>query len=73
MQSMGKIILVGGVILVVIGLILWLFGDKMGWLGNLPGDIKIRKENFSFYFPVVTMILVSLVLSLLWWVIKKFF
>lgn len=73
MQNIGKYIIIIGIILIVAGLIIWLFGDKLNWFGNLPGDIKVKKENFSFYFPLTSMILISVVLSLIIWVIRKIF
>jgi H+/Cl- antiporter ClcA len=68
----GKYIFFFGIILAIAGGILWLFGNKFSWFGNLPGDVKVEKENFKFYFPVTTMILASIVLSLLLWVVRKF-
>ena len=59
----GKWIIVAGVIIVVIGIIIYFFHDKLNWLGKLPGDIRVEKENFSFYFPITTMIIVSIVLT----------
>jgi len=58
-----------GVILIVVGLI-WPWLARLGF-GRLPGDIVIERENFRFYFPVTTMILVSLVLSLIFWLFRK--
>jgi H+/Cl- antiporter ClcA len=72
MQNIGKIIVIAGIILVVAGIIIWLLGDKLNWLGNLPGDIKIKRDNFSFYMPLASMILISLVVSLIIWLIRKF-
>ncbi|MGD0711840.1 MAG: DUF2905 domain-containing protein [Bacteroidales bacterium] len=72
MQSIGKIIVIAGIIIIVIGLIIWLFGDKFNWLGNLPGDIKIKRDNFSFYMPLASTILISMVLSLIIWLVRKF-
>ncbi len=72
MQNTGKTIVIIGIIVIIIGIIIWLFGDKLNWFGNLPGDIKIKKENFSFYFPITTMILLSAVLSLIIWLVRKF-
>lgn len=69
---MGKILMAGGAILVVIGFIVWLGGDKFKWFGRLPGDIRIRRPGFSFYMPVSTMILLSLLLSGLIWLVRKF-
>ena len=71
-ESAGKyMILIGGVILVA-GLLVYFFGDKWQWIGRLPGDIRIEKENTRFYFPVTTMILFSLVLTIILQLIKKF-
>jgi hypothetical protein len=58
-----------GVILIVVGLI-WPWLARLGF-GRLPGDIVIERENFRFYFPITTMILVSLVLSLIFWLFRK--
>jgi len=73
MQQTGKILIVAGIILVIAGLIIYFAGNKLTWLGHLPGDIRIEKENVRFYFPVTTMILVSLILSLILYLIRKFF
>ena len=73
MQPYGKYIVIIGVIIVVIGLLVWLAGDKLNWLGNLPGDIRVERRNFRFYMPITTMILLSVLLSLLLWVIRRFF
>jgi hypothetical protein len=71
MENIGKLIFGVGVILVLVGLVIWLFSDKLGWLGNLPGDIKIERPGFSLYFPIATMLLISLLLSLVMWLIGK--
>lgn len=71
MENIGKLILSIGVVLVVVGLVLWLFGDRLGWLGNLPGDIKIERPGFSFYMPITTMLIVSLGISFLLWLFGK--
>lgn len=73
MQPLGKYIIGFGIIVILLGLILYFFGDKLNWLGRLPGDIRIEKENFKFYMPITTMILISLALTLLVNIIKKFF
>jgi len=65
MPQLGKTIILIGIIVLIIGVIIYLFGDKFTWVGNLPGDIRIKKPNFTFYFPITTMILVSIILSLL--------
>jgi hypothetical protein len=71
MQQAGKYIIILGVVIVIIGLIVLLFGNKLSWFGNLPGDISIKKENFRFYFPVTSMIIISVVLSFLLWIFSK--
>ncbi|MEO6730846.1 MAG: DUF2905 domain-containing protein [Ferruginibacter sp.] len=68
----GKWFIIIGIILVVAGVIIYFFHDKLNWIGRLPGDIRIEKENFRFYFPFVSMILISLVLTVVINVIKKF-
>ncbi len=72
MQQLGKILIYAGLILILIGAIIWLFHDKLGWFGHLPGDIRIKKENYSFYFPITTMIILSVIISLIIWLISKF-
>ena len=71
-SGLGKYIMIIGLCLLVVGVIIYFFHDKLNWIGNLPGDIKVKKENFSFYFPITTMILFSLVLSLVIYLIRKF-
>ncbi|MGH2643691.1 MAG: DUF2905 domain-containing protein [Chitinophagaceae bacterium] len=72
MKEIGKFLMIGGVILLLIGFIVWIGGDKLKWFGNLPGDVRIKKQGFSFYMPVVSMILLSIFLSFIIWVIRKF-
>jgi H+/Cl- antiporter ClcA len=64
-QQTGKYIIGIGAIIVVAGLLVYFFHDKLHWLGRLPGDIRVERENFRFYFPLTTMILLSLLLTLL--------
>jgi uncharacterized membrane protein len=71
--QIGKYIIIAGVIVIIVGVIIYFFGDKLGWLGRLPGDIRIEKENVKVYFPITTMIVISIVLTLLVNMIKKFF
>ncbi len=68
----GKYIIYIGIFIVVIGTIVYFFGDKLHWIGRLPGDIRIEKTNFRFYFPITTMILASIVITFLVYLIKKF-
>jgi len=73
MEQFGKILVLLGAITLVVGAILWFAGGKLDWFGSLPGDIKIKRENFSFYAPITSMILVSILLSAILWLIRKFF
>lgn len=63
MNPVAKLLIIGGAVLIVIGL-LWQWGGRFLPLGRLPGDIVVEKENVKFYFPVVTCIVISIVLSL---------
>ncbi|MCB1140271.1 MAG: DUF2905 domain-containing protein [Leptospiraceae bacterium] len=76
MTEMAKMMMILGAILLGLGLLLY-FGSRMdgsllSWFGKLPGDIRIKKENFSFYFPLTTSILVSVVLSLILYLVSRF-
>ena len=64
MPELGKLLIVFGVTLVVLGLALW-SGFGASWLGRLPGDIRIERSNCTFYFPIVTCIIISVVLSII--------
>ena len=66
MQEIGKGIIIFGAILIAVGLILTFF-NKIPFLGRLPGDIYVHRKNFTFYFPVTTSILISVLLSLIFW------
>lgn len=70
MGPLGKILILLGVFMILIGLFL-LLGEKIPWVGRLPGDIIIRKKNFTFYFPIVTSILISIILTLLFALFRK--
>ena len=61
----GKLILMLGLVLVVLGLVLGFAPGLLGWFGHLPGDIRIERENGTFIFPVTSMIIVSVVLTIL--------
>lgn len=61
----GKWIIVAGAAIVILGAVVYFWSDKLHWIGNLPGDIRIERENFKFYFPITTMILVSLLINLI--------
>ncbi|HYO21813.1 MAG TPA: DUF2905 domain-containing protein [Flavisolibacter sp.] len=64
-QNTGKYIIVFGGLIILIGLVVYFFGDKLGWIGRLPGDIRIEKENFRFYFPIITMVLFSILITVI--------
>jgi hypothetical protein len=67
---LGKMLILLGVFIILVGLFL-LFGEKIRWVGRLPGDIIIRRKNFTFYFPIVTSILISIILTLLFMLFRK--
>ncbi|RMF46709.1 MAG: DUF2905 domain-containing protein [Deltaproteobacteria bacterium] len=66
----GKLLMIAGGLLVAAGLLL-LLADKIPGLGRLPGDIRIERENFSFYFPLGTCLLLSALLSLVFWLFRR--
>jgi hypothetical protein len=68
--SLGKLLILLGVFIILMGLLL-MAGDKIPWIGKLPGDILIKKEKFTFYFPLTTSILISIVLTLLFTLFRK--
>ena len=72
-QQTGKYLLIAGVIIVAAGILVYFFHDYFKWMGRLPGDFRIEKENFRIYFPLATMIILSLVITLLINIFKRFF
>ena len=64
MQEIGKLLAIFGGLILLLGLALW-SGFGAGWLGRLPGDIRIEREHSAFYFPIVTCIIISIALSLI--------
>jgi hypothetical protein len=64
-MAIGKLLLFIGLLIAMIGVILTWAPGLLGWFGHLPGDIRIVRENGSFYFPITSMIIVSIVLTLL--------
>ena len=69
-NGLGKTLIVAGLLLVAVGLVLN-FGGKLNFIGKLPGDIRIERDNFSFFFPLGTCLLVSLLLSLVFWLFRR--
>ena len=68
--ALGKMLVLLGVFIILIGLLL-MVGDKIPWIGRLPGDIVIKKEKFTFYFPLTTSILISLLITLFFALFRK--
>ncbi|MBN2544888.1 MAG: DUF2905 domain-containing protein [Spirochaetes bacterium] len=72
MNNIAKLFIISGIIFILIGFFLFFIKKLPFNLGRLPGDITIKKENFTFYFPIVTSIILSIILSLIFWIISKF-
>lgn len=70
MSDLARVLIIIGGLLVLVGLAL-LLALKLPWLGRLPGDLIIKRENFTFYFPLGTCILVSVILSLIFWLLRR--
>ncbi len=70
MQAIAKTLIIFGVILIGVGVLLN-FANRIPFIGKLPGDILIQKKNFTFYFPVATSILISIILSLVFWLLSR--
>jgi hypothetical protein len=70
MPELGRLLLVVGAVIVVLGLVLT-FAGRIPWLGRMPGDIVYRRGNFTFYFPLATSILLSIVLTAILWLIRR--
>lgn len=68
-SAVGRALIVAGAVVLVLGLILT-FTSRLPWLGRLPGDILIRRGNATFYFPLVTCLLLSLVLTIVFWLFR---
>jgi hypothetical protein len=73
MEHIGRILIIIGIILVIAGGIIYFAGNKLTWLGHLPGDINIVRENIRIFIPITTMVLISVVLSLIMYLIRKLF
>ncbi len=70
MAEFGKILISIGLLLAILGAI-FTFGNKLPFVGRLPGDIAIERKNYSFYFPVATCIVISIVMSFILWLFNK--
>ena len=73
MQVLGKIIIFVGLILILLGVIIFVLGNKISFFGNLPGDIRIEKNNYKIYFPITSLLLFSIFINFLIYLIKKIF
>jgi hypothetical protein len=72
MNSLGKLLIITGLFIAMLGVGFIVFSRlKVPFLGRLPGDILIRRENFTFYFPLATSIIISITLSLIFYIISK--
>jgi len=71
MGNIAKLLISIGVLFIIMGLFTWLFGGLFSWFGKLPGDIRIQSGNFSFYAPITSMIIISLILNLLLYIFSK--
>lgn len=69
MNEIGKVLVAVGIALVIVGALLWLGFGK--WLGKLPGDVNYTRGNFSFHFPIVTCVVVSIVLTIILWLFQR--
>jgi hypothetical protein len=71
LNPLGKILVIAGLFIVLVGVI-FIFTDKLPMIGKLPGDIVVKKKNFTFYFPLTTLIILNLVLWFFFWLFGKF-
>ena len=70
MTDLGKLLIVFGGLIAVVGVVL-LLGEKLPWVGRLPGDIYLKRDHFTFYFPLTTCLVISAVLSLLFFLFRR--
>jgi hypothetical protein len=69
-NEIGKLLVIVGISIAILGALLW-SGIGKNWLGRLPGDINYSRDNFSFHFPIVTCLILSAILTLLFWLLRK--
>lgn len=70
MAGLGKALIAMGLLVVLVGVVLVLAG-RLPWLGNLPGDISIQRERYSFYFPITTSVIISIIISLVLYFFRR--
>ena len=64
-NQLGKYLILIGAVILVLGIFIYFFGGNLKWLGHLPGDIRVERDNFRFYFPLTTLILINLIIFLI--------
>jgi Protein of unknown function (DUF2905) len=69
-MGMGRMLIIAGAVLILAGLVITLGGRFFG-VGRLPGDIVVRRQNFTFYFPIVTSLLLSVLLTIVFWLFSR--
>jgi uncharacterized protein HemY len=69
-DGFGKALIYLGIVLIVVGLI-FLAGGRIPWLGNLPGDIYIQRERFTFFFPLTTCLIISVIITLVLYLFRR--
>ena len=69
-QSLGRLLIIAGAVMMIAGLVLY-FSPRLPFIWKLPGDILVQKKNFTFYFPLATSILISVVVTLLLWIFGR--
>jgi hypothetical protein len=72
LSAIGKTLILIGIGIIIVGGLLWLF-SRIPFAGKLPGDISIKKENFSFYFPLTTCIIISIIITIILNIVLRFF
>jgi hypothetical protein len=70
MNEIGKLLVIVGLLIAAVGVMLW-SGIGRGWMGRLPGDIQYSRGNAHFYFPIVTCLILSALLTLIMWLLRK--
>jgi formate hydrogenlyase subunit 3/multisubunit Na+/H+ antiporter MnhD subunit len=70
MPEIGRTLIILGIVIIVLG-VLFTFGGKIPWLGHLPGDLHLERGRFSFYFPITTCIVISVVISLVLYLFRR--
>lgn len=72
-KTIGILLIMMALIIALVGAVIYFAGSSFSWFGNLPGDLKVERKNFTFYFPMATMLVLSVVLSIIIKLILYFF